>query len=169
MQEWYRPEQMHDFFVVIGTSAGALIGLLFIAVSLHLNDLVANQRLYRRAYNNTCYLLIVMIEALALLLPQPMQLLGIEIAIANILGLLLLVKFVVTFFTDRENYLSAGGQPYLTFMSIGCFVLGAAGGFALILERNWGAYLVALSCAVLIVRVVLTAWLIMVRISQLEA
>jgi len=110
-----------------------------------------------------------MIEALALLLPQPMQLLGVEIEIANVLDLLFLVKFVATFFTDRNNYLSAGGQPYLTFMSIGCFTLGAAGGFALILERNWGTYLVAHSCAALMVRVVLTAWLIMVRISQLEA
>ena len=169
MQEWYDPEPMHDFFVVLGTSAGALIGLLFIAVSLHLNDLVRNRRLYRRAYNNTRYLLIVMVEALAMLLPQPMQLLGVEIGIANVLGLLLLVKFVVAFFADRKSYLSAGGQPFLTFMSIGCFAFGAAGGFVLMLERDWGAYLVALSCTVLIVRVVLTAWLIMVRISQLEA
>lgn len=160
---------MHDFFVVLGTSASALIGLLFIASSLHLNEIVRNPRLYRRAYNNTCYLLIVLADSLAMLLPQPMKYLGVEIGIMNVLGLVLLARFVVAFFKDREAYIAAGGQPHLAIMFIGCFALGAAGGVALLLQHSWGAYLVALSSIILIVRVVQTAWLIMVRIGQLEA
>ena len=166
---WHDPEKMHDLFVVLGTSATALIGLLFIASSLHLKEVVDNPRLYRRAYNNTCYLLIVLVEALALLLPQPMALLGGEILMLNVVGLLFLYGFAIAFFKDRKAYIAAGGQPQLAIMFASSFAIGAGGGTALIFQHTWGAYLVALSCTVLIVRVVLTAWLIMVRIGKPDA
>jgi hypothetical protein len=31
----YRPELWHDLFEMIGASAGALVGLLFIVITLH--------------------------------------------------------------------------------------------------------------------------------------
>ena len=36
MELAYKPELWHDVFVVIGTSAGTLVGLLFIVMSLHI-------------------------------------------------------------------------------------------------------------------------------------
>ena len=71
METAYQPELWRDLFVVLGSSSAALIGLLFIATSLHLDEIVSNPVLRRRAYNNTRYLLIVFVEAALLLLPQP--------------------------------------------------------------------------------------------------
>ncbi len=48
--------------MVLGTSAAALVGLLFIATSLHLKEIVNNGVLQRRAFNNTCYLLLVLVK-----------------------------------------------------------------------------------------------------------
>jgi hypothetical protein len=41
------------------------------------------------------------------------------------------------------------------------YSLGAAGGAALILRPAWGPYLAAAACLTLIVRTVLTAWMLM--------
>ena len=34
----------HDLYVMLGTSSAALIGLLFIATSIHLDEVVSNPR-----------------------------------------------------------------------------------------------------------------------------
>ena len=39
MEHANRLEMWHDVFVVIGTSAGALVGLLFIVMSIHLDKI----------------------------------------------------------------------------------------------------------------------------------
>ena len=51
MENAYQPELWHDFFVVLGSSSAALIGLLFIATSLHLGEIVNDPilRSYSRA------------------------------------------------------------------------------------------------------------------------
>ena len=49
------------------------------------------------------------------------------------------------------------------FMSI---LFGIAGGATLIVDLNWGIYLVTASCIVLLVMVVFGAWSIMVGVGQ---
>ena len=39
MESTYKPDLWHDLFVMIGTSAGALVGLLFVVMSLHLSKI----------------------------------------------------------------------------------------------------------------------------------
>jgi hypothetical protein len=53
MEYPYQPEFM------LGSPSAALIGLLFIAASLHVKEVVNNPVYYRRAFNKTCYLLII--------------------------------------------------------------------------------------------------------------
>ena len=74
-------------FAVLGSSSAALIGLLFIAASLHVKEVVNNPVFYRRAFNNTCYLLIMLVEALLILIPQPIHILGAELVAINLFGL----------------------------------------------------------------------------------
>jgi hypothetical protein len=38
----FQPEQWRDLYVMLGTTAGALIGLLFVAMSMHLDLMVGN-------------------------------------------------------------------------------------------------------------------------------
>ena len=74
----FQPEQWRDLYVMLGTTAGALIGLLFVAMSLHLDLMVSNPIFRLRARNNTIHLLIMLVQAGLLLAPQPEALLGIE-------------------------------------------------------------------------------------------
>lgn len=161
MAIYYHPESLHDAFVVLGTSAAALVGLLFVAVSLHLSEVIKSEALHRRAYNNTCYLLIILVQSLVMLVPQPMPLVGGEVIAVNLAGSAILWRFV----SKRDQYRSAGGQLYIAAIFASCFLLGIAAGLAFLLARDWAAFLVAVSVTVLLVRVVLSAWTILVGIG----
>jgi len=87
MKNAYQPELWQNVFVVLGSSSAALIGLLFIATSLHLDEIINNPILRRRASNNTRYLLVTFVEALLILIPQPIPILGAELVAVNLFGL----------------------------------------------------------------------------------
>lgn len=168
MESAHLPEVWHDALVVLGSSAAALIGLLFIAMSVHLKEIVNNPVLQRRAFNNTCYLLLILIETLLVLSPQPIPLLGGELIVVNVLGLWLPIRFVSTFFRNKKAYHRAGGQFHRAAIFIVSFLIGIVGGAALVRGLNWGVYLIVASCLIFIVRVVFTAWSIMISIGALE-
>jgi modulator of FtsH protease len=168
MESGYQFELWRDLFVVLGSSAAALIGLLFIAISLHLNDIVNNPIARRRAFNNTCFLLIILIEALLFLIPQPMPILGAELIFINLLGFWLPFRVASSFFKERERYRDAGGRIYRPLIFSAGSLAGIAGGAALIAHSVWGAYLVGASCIVFLVFVVFGAWSIMIGIGQAE-
>src|SRR5215475_11067363 len=72
---------------MLGTSSAALIGLLFVATSLHLRE-IANEDIYRlRAQYTTLILLSTLLVGTAILMPQPLQVLGLELVVINGWGL----------------------------------------------------------------------------------
>jgi len=165
----YRPELWQNVFVVMGSSSAALIGLLFIATSLHLNEIIDNPYLRRRAYNNTRYLLMIFVEALLILFPQPMLILAAELIAINLFGLWLPLRNTYTYFTNREGYRQAGWSIYRAIVFFIVFLLGILAGVVILIGHlNWGIYLLAASCVILVVTVVLNAWSIMLGVGQLE-
>jgi len=61
---------------MLATSSAALIGLLFVATSLHLAE-IANEEVYRlRAEYTTLILISTLLEGTVILMPQPIQVLG---------------------------------------------------------------------------------------------
>ncbi|MFL5296803.1 MAG: hypothetical protein ACJ798_10525 [Phenylobacterium sp.] len=161
------PEQWRDAFVVIGTAAGALVGLLFVVISLHLDRITertdANMRMtVDGARNNTLHLLTVLVEAVAVLTPQPPLMLGLELIALNLFGLRLPLGIVRRYFDKNVTISERGGFPMRLIVTVaGAYALGAAGGVAAIARADWALYLVAASCVIKLVRTVLTAWMLM--------
>ena len=164
----YSPELWRDFFVVLSSSSAALIGLLFIATSLHLNEIANNPVLRRRAYYSTCYLLIAFVDAVLVLVPQPMFILGAELVAINLFGAWLALRITYTFFRNQKDFRHGGATIHRAVIFIGSFLLGIAGGAALIERLNWGIYLVAICSVGLLVGVVLGAWAITLAVGQSE-
>jgi hypothetical protein len=169
METVYQPEVWRDVFVVLGSSSAALIGLLFIATSLHLDEIVSNPVLRRRAHNNTRYLLIVFVEAVLLLLPQPILILGAELIAINLYGLWLpLINTYRYFYKNEEDRGYTGFVLSRAIIFSGSFSLGIAGGATLVEHVSWGIYLLAVSCIIVLVTVVLNSWSIMLGVGQAE-
>jgi hypothetical protein len=163
----YQPELWRDLFVMLGTTAGALIGLLFVVTSLHL-DLIVNDPIFRlRARNNTLHLLIMLVQAGLILTPQPTEMLGAELVVVNLLGLLLPLKFLYVFYKNKERF-RHGRKAQTAPIFIISFLLGVAGAAALIAHANWGFYLISASYLTILVAVALNAWAIMLGVGQTE-
>ena len=162
MEIAHLPGEWRDLFMTIGSSAGALVGLLFIVVSLHFDRISElsdyNMRVtIQGARYNTLHLLTVLVEAVAVLLPQPL------------IGLRLPLTIVRNYYDKHITISHRGGFPTALIATvIAAYLLGAAGGAVLMRGLEWGLYAVALSCLIKIVRSVLTAWMLIFSQSHAQ-
>jgi hypothetical protein len=158
----YQAEAWRDLFVMIGGSAASLLGLLFVVMSLHYNAFRQNldydmRATIHAARNNTYHLLTVMLTAGLSLAPQPPLALGVELIAIHLFGLRLPISFTYMHFIQRR-----GGFPITMTITISVgYLLGAAAGVAFIEHSGLAPYLAAASCLTLMVRSVLTAWMLM--------
>jgi hypothetical protein len=168
-------EAWHDLFLVIGTSAGALVGLLFIVMSLHLDKI--NQRsddnmraTIDGARYNTYHLLTVLVESAVILTPQPLSFIGAELIALNLFGIRLPFNIIRKYFKRHITLSDEGGFPTeLIVTIIVAYLLGIAGGVVLLRLFEWGMYLVSASCVIKLVRSVLTAWMLMFGLNHGQA
>ena len=126
---------------MLGTSSAALIGLLFVATSLHLGEVVSNPGFRVRSYNQTVYLLTLVVEAVLILVPQPVPFLGAELMVLNLVGLWLPSAPLTLSFTNSGTTVSRRHGMSRAITLSGAYLLGIAGGIALIQGSHWGMYL----------------------------
>jgi hypothetical protein len=155
----------HDLYVTLGSSSAALIGLLFVAVSIHLGEVASNPGFRVRTYNQTLYLLTLLVEAILILVPVPF--LGAEIVALNLVGLWFAVSTTYTFLYKHRDDIHRGGMKMSRAIPLTvAYMLGVAGGIALIQSSRWGMYVVTVSYTTVLVTVVLGAWSTMLGIEQ---
>lgn len=160
----------HDLYVMLGTSTAALIGLLFIATSLHIGEVVSNLGFRIRAYNGTLYLLTLLVEAVLVLSPQPAQALGLEICALNLVGLAFPLKnFYRYLYKNADAARRAGIIVYRGVTYALAYIFGVVGGAGIAAGSHWGMFIVTASYTTLMVAVVIGAWAIMLGIGQTES
>ena len=74
----YDLEVWHELYVMVGGAAGALAGLLFVAVSINLDRIIGEKGLPRRAGEPLTIMVGLLILAVLLLVPQSLSALAIE-------------------------------------------------------------------------------------------
>ena len=67
-----------NLYVMLGSSSAALIGLLFVAASIHLGQVVSNPGFRVRCYNQTLYLLTFVLGAWSTMLGMEQRQLDVE-------------------------------------------------------------------------------------------
>jgi hypothetical protein len=169
MGQAYQPELWRDLYVMLGTSSAALIGLLFIVTSLHLDEIVKNQIFRIRAHNQTIYLLMLLAEATLILVQQPMRVLGAELVVINLFGLCFPFSNAYRqLYKNKEMSISGGLRIYRSIIYFMAFLLGVFGGAGPIQLSNWSMYQVTASYFTILAMVVLNAWALMLGVAESE-
>ena len=104
------------------------------------------------------------------LAPQSQMAFGLELIAINLFGLRLPIGFTLTWIGKNIRVDSRGGFPVHTILTIAAgYVLGVAGGVAVLTGMDWSLLAVAGSCVLLVVRTVLTAWGLLFGARQASA
>ena len=160
-------EAWRDLYIMLGGSSAALIGLLFVAATLHIHEIVSNAMFKVRVRNSTLILIGTLVQAAAILTPQPIRILGIELLTLNLWGLWFPISLTYTAMlkpvTRRGGYSIYRG---LYFMS--GFAFGIVGAVTLIAGAWWGLFLVTICYVNCLLACIWNAWVMMLGIGQSE-
>jgi hypothetical protein len=160
----YQPALWHDYFAVVGTGAAALTGLVFVAMTLHLDDITRDPVHRHRARTILTGLTAVFIRcALVLMGGQNGQAIAIEI-----IGVLVIVE-VILYNSIRQAIRSAdNGVLWRTIGSFACLVLEQSGAVILFTGNAAGLYVVGLGMMSSFIFMVTGAWLLLVGVGAQE-
>jgi modulator of FtsH protease len=157
--------QWHDYFITVGGGAAALTGLVFVAMTLHLDEIINNPVHRHRARTILAGLTAVFIRcSLVLMGGQNSQAVAVE---------LIVVLVVVEAILYRSIRLAAQAADNAVLLraigSFACLVLEQLGAVILFFGSSWGLYVVGLGMMSSFIFMVTGAWLLLVGVGMQEA
>ena len=149
-----------DFYLVAGSSAAVLIGLLFVALSIH-GTAIANHPYRGGQARQAIYALasVLVISFLVLIPDQSAAALGAELIVGALLNLLLAIRRQVRRFRAMPataHRLAAMGNAIYD----GAMLLIAAGGAVLAAGSDSGLYFVAAAVIALLLLAIGNSWIL---------
>jgi len=162
----YDPSAWSDLFVAVAGASAALLGLLFVAVSINLERILSYEGLPERALETLLLLLGVLIVSIVGLMPaQSHVALGLEVlAIAG------LVTLVVVRLPESGVEESGRTPTQWRLSRLGVRLLGTVplliGGLSLLVEAGGGLYWIAAGIVLAIGGAVANAWVLLVEILR---
>lgn len=160
----YSTDGWSDLFVAGAGAAAALTGLVFVALSINLQRILAGPGLSARAAGAIAVLTSALLICLAGLVPQPVDAFAIELLVAAVLGGTLAMR--------GFSRPSAGGGPTRAqtwghvVQAMVPTVATALGGITLWAGAGGGLYWVAAGIGLLLLNGIGTAWVLLVEIQR---
>ena|SRR5215469_7137257 len=164
MTSTYQPEAWQTLYSTLATSVAALAGLLFVAMSLHIEAIMHAPLLRLRAAVNAMGLVLAFTEAGVVLIPQSFVALGIEVTMLGILSLLLPASFGIRLI--RANITNRKQWRTPAFACV--YLVGIVGGVLVALDLTLGMYLVTAQYFATIALFFTNAWVMMIGVSEEE-
>lgn len=158
------PSLWRDYFVMVGGGAAALTGLVFVAMTLHLDDIVNHPVHRHRARTILAGLTAIFLRCgLVLMGGQSRQAVAVEL-----IGVLVVVE-VILYRSIREAIASADrGVLLRTLGSFACLLTEQAGAVILFIGPVWGLYIVGVGMMASFVFIVTGAWLLLVGVGSAQ-
>ena len=162
-------DHWHDFYVMTGGASAALAGLLFVAMSLHARDIMANHFFSNRAIGTLMSLASQLLISGAVLMPgQSSVLLGVEVEAAALFFTIWLAGQIRV----RGRYPTPAVASTLThrLMELGggtaWIVLFNVAGLSLLLQAGAGLYLLAAVMFFMFAWNIYIAWILITEVSE---
>ena len=158
-------EQWNNFFVMVGSGAAALAGLIFVAMSINHQIIIQNTTHKNRAINMlTGFTAIFMASSFALIGNQHPGVLGFEWLVLWLIATAIFIRgYVIAL---RSGMSSIGLKaPRLAGGTI-CYLAEVIGAIFLISGFSFGLYIAAIAIIVLFAFLISGAWLLMIGIYE---
>jgi hypothetical protein len=159
----YGAEMWHELYVMVGGAAGALAGLLFVAVSINLDRIINQKYLPRRAAETLAIMVGLLVLAVLVLVPQSVLALGIETVVLGLVIILIMI--------GRLRVPPTAGQSvllhYVPAVILALFGLPLmAGAISLLVGVGGGLYWFVPAVVLGFAGAVLNAWVLLIEILR---
>ncbi len=157
----------HDFNVALVTAAAGLLGLLFVALSIHIRTLSAERNAELRSVARTVFLGYVVAFAFGFLalMPQTLQAFGVELIFLNLAA-------TIPFAAAARSGLRATGVGYdrrVTMVQFaagfGLFAVALTGAIGVAVGEIWALYVTAAIAVLSLLWGVFNTWELIFRIQ----
>jgi hypothetical protein len=148
------PAAWQNFYIMIGTANAAITGLLFVALSLHLKEILAHPIYKPRAVIVLVILTTQIVISAIVLSPQPRVWMGIEILIINFFFLALNLRYRSPLRVTPGAALTVAVRAAYLWSAIS-LIVGLGGGF----------YVLGAILTVTIVRSLLNCWTLLTALD----
>ena len=162
----YDPEQWHDLFVAVAGASAALLGLLFVAVSINLERILGFEGLPERALETRMLLLGVLLVSIVGLMPDQSHVaLGVELLViaTTMIAIAVRLPILTGDASGREELTWKLSRWSVRVAAVGPLWLG---GLLELLAIGGALYWVTAGVAFAIVGAVASAWVLLVEILR---
>jgi len=159
-------EPWHDFAVATAGAAGALAGLIMVAISVNVKEIIAGPGLAARAGATIASVMVILVSAAAMLIPNQAALwLGVEIAFFGVAALCFQVD------AARRMFSASTGTSFATkivnaAIGVGALLWVVYGGIVIATGSSAGLAHVAVGFITIFITAVLNAWVLMIEILR---
>jgi len=160
LENMYHAEHWHEAFIVLGTASAAISGLLIVATSVRAEQLMATPYWRLRARNSTLGMMAITIGSILVLLPQDVNVLGIELIVGNLLAACVLPGPTIIYLIRNRIGLSVKVRMPVWVLFL--YFLAAAGGASLIVHGGGGLYLLLVAYFAILLTAVVNAYALLV-------
>jgi hypothetical protein len=158
-------EQWNNFFVMVGGGSAALLGLIFVAMSINHVIIIQNTTHKNRAINMlTGFTAIFMASSLALMGNQNLEMLGFEWLVLWLIATVIFIRGYVI--AIRSGMSSIGLKAPRLAGGTMCYIAEVMSAVFLILGYSLGLYIAAVAIIVLFGFLISGAWLLMIGIYE---
>ncbi len=162
----YAPAAWAPAFTAIAGSSAALTGLLFVALSINLSQVIKGEGLVRRAIEVLILLTAVLVLSTLLLMPaQPAATLGVEVLYIALLAEVLITWIHVRAARHLVNVTPLGFAARVFGAQVG-LVFMLIGGVSLLAQSGGGLYWIVPAMLAAMVAAIVGAWVLLVEIVR---
>jgi modulator of FtsH protease len=155
-----------NFFIAEVGASAALLGLLFVGVSINLSRIISIPGLPNRALLALIILLTILIVSSLLLVPaQPPTLIGIEILIVGLISWIIVTSLDVKILRTRQAQYRL---PYMVNITLSQFALlpYVIAGIIVLTHGAGGIYWLVPAIIISFMKAILDAWVLLVEINR---
>jgi len=155
-----------NFLVAEVGASAALLGLLFVSVSINLSKILSHPSLPGRAFGALLMMLVVLITATLLLTPgQPMTLIGAEVTLIGLAAWTVNGRIDMTTFKNTRPEYRRRAVAMIVLDQV-ALILYVVCGVVILSAGKVGLYVLVAAIIASFIKVMLDAWVLLVEINR---